>query len=254
MHAKFSRFQAFATHLFISSVILGSFLTFVYLVWYPQPFFVVEGLVQIVWVLVGVDVVLGPALTLVVFKTGKPGLKRDLSIIAAIQIIGFIYGAHAFYVERPYFAIFYDSDYFEVIPASAMKDINKLDPALNHSKFGGPVFVYVEAPRDVNDLKIILENMKQGGAALHLRPEYYRPLKGHIKLKFSLSQNLNELQKNPVNETEINQFKTKYGERVKDFAYFPISGKVTSRLLVIDRKTEMLVDYLNINPRLINSG
>ena len=100
MHTELSRFQAFAIHLLISSFILGSFLTFVFLVWYPQPFFVVEGLMQIVWVLVGVDVVLGPALTLVVFKSGKPGLKRDLSIIAVIQIAGFIYGAHTFYIER----------------------------------------------------------------------------------------------------------------------------------------------------------
>jgi len=248
MHAKFSRFQAFGTHLLISCAVLASFLTFVFLTWYPQPFFVVEGLVQIVWVLVAVDVVLGPALTLVVFKSGKPGLKRDLTIIAAIQIIGFIYGAHAFYVERPYFAIFYDSDYFEVIPASAMKDINKLDPALNHSKFGGPVFVYVDAPSDVNDLKIILEDMKQGGPAIHLTPKFYRPLKGNINKKFRLSKNLDELQKIPAHKTGISQFKSKYGERVKDFAYFPISGKVASRLLAIDRKTEVVVDYVDINP------
>jgi hypothetical protein len=133
MHTNLSRFQAFAIHLLISSFILASFLSFVFLVWYPQPFFVVEGLVQIVWVLIGVDVVLGPALTLVVFKTGKPGLKRDLSIIAAIQIAGFIYGAHTFYIERPSFAVIYDSDYFDVIPASDMKNITKIDPALNHS-------------------------------------------------------------------------------------------------------------------------
>ena len=254
MHTKLSRFQAFAIHLLISSAVLGSFLSFVFLVWYPPPFFVVEGLVQIVWVLVGVDVVLGPALTLVVFKTGKPGLKRDLSIIATIQIIGFIYGAHAFYVERPSFAIFYDSDYFEVIPASAMKDLGKLDPALNHSKIGGPVIVYVDAPRDINELALILEDMKQGGAALHLRPEYYRSLTGHINKKFKLSRDLEELEKLAVNETAISRFKTEYGERVKDFAYFPISGKVTSRLLVIDKKSEIVIDYIDINPRAETPG
>jgi len=248
MHTGLSRFQAFAIHLLISSAVLGSFLTFVFLTWYPHPFFVVEGLVQIVWVLVGVDLVLGPALTLVVFKSGKPGLKRDLSIIAAIQIIGFIYGAHTFYIERPYFAIFYDSDYFDVIPASAMKDLGKLDPDLNHSTIGGPVIVYVEAPTEIDDLKIILEDMKQGGPAIHLRPEYYRPLKRHINRKFRLSRNLDELQKIPAHETAISQFKTKYGERVKEFAYFPITGKVASRLLVIDRKTEMVVDTIDINP------
>ncbi len=254
MHLNLSRFQAFAIHLLISSVVLGSFLAFVFLVWYPRPFFVVEGLVQIVWVLVGVDIVLGPALTLVVFKTGKPGLKRDLSIIAAIQIIGFIYGANTFYQERPYFAVFYDSDYFEVIPASTMKDISKINPDLNHSKFGRPIIVFVDAPGEIDELKIILEDMKKGGPSIHLRPEYYRPLKGHINKKFKLSQNLDELQNIPANNVAISQFKTEYGERIADFAYFPITGSLTSRLLVIDSRTESVVDYININPLSKNPG
>jgi len=250
MHLNLSRFQAFAIHLLISSAILGSFLAFVFSVWYPHPFFILEGLVQIVWVLVGVDIVLGPALTLVVFKTGKPGLKRDLSIIAAIQIFGFIYGAHTFYVERPAFAVFYDSDHFEVIPASDMNDLGKLDPALGHSKLGGPSIVFVEAPTDINALKNILEEMKKGAPPIHLRPEFYKPLKGYINTKFRLSRDLEKLQKVPANETAIAQFKAEYGERVREFAYFPISGKVTARLLVIDRKTEMVVDTIGIHPGL----
>jgi len=254
MHLNLSRFQAFAIHLLISSVVLGSFLAFVFLVWYPQPFFVVEGLVEIVWVLVGVDIVLGPALTLVVFKTGKPGLKRALSIIAAIQIIGFIYVSNTFYQERPYFAVFYDSDYFEVIPASTIKDISKIDPDLNHSKFGGPIIVFVDAPVGIDELKIILEDMKKGGPSIHLRPEYYRPLKGHINKRFILSQNLDELQKIPANNAAISQFKTEHGERITDFVYFPIAGSLTSRLLVIDRETEAVVDYININPGRYNPG
>ncbi len=250
MHLNLSRFQAFAIHLLISSAVLGSFLAFVFLVWYPKPFFVVEGLVQIVWVLVGVDIVLGPALTLVVFKTGKPGLKRDLSIIAAIQIIGFIYGAHTFYIERPAFAVFYDSDFFEVIPASELKDLGKLDPALGHSKLGGPTIVFVEAPTGIKTLRNILEEMKKGAPPIHLRPEFYKPLKGNINKKFRLSRDLDRLQTVPANETAIARFKSEYGERVDEFAYFPIRGKVTSRLLVIDRKSETVVDTIGINPGL----
>jgi len=252
MHTGLSRFQAFAIHLLLSSAILGSFLAFVFLVWYPHPFFIVEGLSDIIWVLVGVDVVLGPALTLVVFKTGKPGLKRDLSIIAAIQIAGFIYGAQTFYSARPAFAVFYDSDYFDVIPASTVKDISKLDPSLNHSTLGGPSFVIVDAPTELDDLKIILEDMKNGGPSIHLRPEYYRPLKGHISKKFKLSEDLNKLQQIPANEAALGQFKAKYGDQIKDFAYFRITGSLTSRLLVIDRKSEMVVDSIGINPLVTN--
>jgi len=248
MHTNLSRFQAFVIHLLISSAILGGFLCIVFFIWYPQPFFVVEGLVQIVWVLVGVDIVLGPTLTLIVFKPGKPSLKWDMSIIAGIQIIGFIYGAHTFYVERPAFAVIYDSDYFDVIPASDMKDVSKLDPALKYSSIGGPLYIFVEAPTNIDELKIILEDMKKGGPSIDRRPEYYRTLKGHIADKFKFSKNLDDLEKVAIHKSAISQFKSKYGDQVDDFAYIRIIGKATSRLLVIDRNTEQVVDYIDINP------
>lgn len=250
MHTNLSRFQAFTIHLLISSAILGGFLSIVFFIWYPQPFFVVEGLVQIVWVLVGVDIVLGPALTLVVFKSGKPGLKRDMSIIAGIQILGFVYGAHTFFVERPAYAVMYDSDFFDVVSASSMKEIAKSDATLAYSGVGGPVIVYVDAPTEIDDLRNILEDMEKGGPSIDRRPEYFRPLEGYINKKFEFSRDLDELQKLPGNEAEISKFKSEYGERVSGFAFFPITGKLTSRLLAIDKKTETVVDYVDINPRL----
>lgn len=250
MHTNLSRFQAFAIHLILSSTILGLFLSIVFFVWYPQPFFIVEGLIQIVWVLVGVDIVLGPALTLVVFKSGKPGLKRDLSIIAGIQIIGFIYGAHTFFVERPAFAVISDSDYFDVIPASDMKDVSKIEPALGYSRIGGPLIVYSEAPTSIDELKLILEDMKKGGPSIDRRPEYYRALKGYIDNKFKFSKDLDELEKVPENQQAVHRFKSEYGDQTADLAYFRISGKATSRLLAIDRQTGQVVDYVDINPLL----
>ena len=83
-------------------------------------------------------------------------------------------------------------------------------------------------------------------------PEFYRPLKGYINTKFRLSQDLDKLEKKTENETAIAQFKSEYGERVREFAFFPISGKMTSRLLVIDRKSETVVDTIGINPTAIN--
>ena len=249
MHANLTRFQAFLIHLFISSVILGSFLAVVFFIWYPPPFFAVEGLMQIVWVLVGVDIVLGPTLTLVVFKSGKPGLKRDLSIIAGIQILGFVYGAHTFFVERPAFAVIYDTDYFDVVSASAMKEVSKSDKSLDYTGISGPAFIYVDAPKEIEKLKEILEEMKNGGPGIDRRPEYFRPLKGYINKKYKFSKNLDELYKIPENQAEISKFKAKYGDRIDEFAFFPITGKLTSRLLAIDKNTETVVDYIDINPR-----
>ncbi len=132
-----------------------------------------------------------------------------------------------------------------------MKDLGKLDPALGHSNLGGPTIVIFEEPTEISELQNILEEMKKGASPI-LRPEFYKPLKGYINKKFLLSWDLDKLLTTPEDETVINQFKSEYGERVKDFAYFPISGKRTSRLLVIDRKSETVVDTIGINPNAIN--
>lgn len=249
MHSSLTRFQAFAAHLLISSLILGVFLALTLFVWYPQPFLTTEGLLPIIQLLIAVDIVLGPSLTLLIFKAGKPGLKRDLTIIFAIQIAGFAYGANTIYTERPYFALFSDSDYFDVIPASSVTGLSNLPPELADSAGFSPLFVYVTPPKDIETLRVILEEMKAGKPEIKSRPEYYHPLKGHIHKSFELSKDLDTLQKVPANMAEIEQFKKQYRGNIDDFAFFTISGKATSRLLVINRETENIVDYININPR-----
>ena len=65
---------------------------------------------------------LGPLLTLVVFKSGKRGMKFDLAVIGLVQLAALIYGAHIVFLARPAFIVFV-KDRFEMV---AVVD---LDPA-----------------------------------------------------------------------------------------------------------------------------
>lgn len=47
-----------------------------------------------------VDLVLGPLLTLILFKPGKPSLKFDISVIASIQIAALLYGFYTTYSQQ----------------------------------------------------------------------------------------------------------------------------------------------------------
>ena len=70
-----SRFSAFAIHLLISFVIFIAITYLVVFKWYPDIFFDTDGGWRGMRIIIAVDLVLGPLLTLVVFKAGKPGLK-----------------------------------------------------------------------------------------------------------------------------------------------------------------------------------
>ena len=84
---KIPRINAFLIHLTISFII---FLVLAYLIvlhWYPLPYFHTDGGWRGIRIIAGVDLVLGPLLTLIVFKPGKPGLKFDLTLIGLAQAV-----------------------------------------------------------------------------------------------------------------------------------------------------------------------
>jgi hypothetical protein len=61
--------------------------------------------------------VLGPSLTLIAFKSGKPSLKFDLRCIVLLQLGALLYGGMIVYQQRPAFVVF-GVDRFTTIPAA----------------------------------------------------------------------------------------------------------------------------------------
>lgn len=147
--ASFNRWQAAGVHLTLSAVIGATVLAAMLFVWYPEPFFDAVGGSRLILLLVGVDVVLGPLLTSVVYNPRKPRLRLDLSIIAVLQSAALIYGVHVMFAARPVYVVF-AKDRFDLITA------NQIDPA-EQSKarapydslpLTGPQTVGVRVPED----------------------------------------------------------------------------------------------------------
>ena len=85
-------------------------------VWYPWPLYELVSGRELFWLVVGVDVVCGPLLTLVIFNPAKPRaeLARDLALVAAIQLLALGYGVHTLSYARPV-ALVYEIDRFRVV-------------------------------------------------------------------------------------------------------------------------------------------
>lgn len=171
-----TRWQAAGTHLLISAGIGGAVLTLMLLIWYPPPLFQAMGGVGLALILVGVDVVLGPTLTLIVFRSGKPGLKLDLTLIGACQLAALLYGVHVVSLARPAFIVF-AKDQFQVATVAALEpaQLEKARYAQFRSpSWGSPVWVFLEMPKDPETLEK-LTFLGLQGIDVHLLPEYYAP-------------------------------------------------------------------------------
>jgi len=86
--ASLNRWKAAAIHLGLSVLIAATVVTVMLLVWYTPPYFDTMGGTGLLKILVGVDVTLGPLLTLIIFDPRKKGLRFDLSVIAALPTNG----------------------------------------------------------------------------------------------------------------------------------------------------------------------
>ena len=119
-----SRGVAFAIHLLISLLIFSSLVAMMLVYWFPGELFVMDGGWEGLKLVAMVDIVLGPAMTLILFKPGKPGLKLDLSMVAAVQIAALAYGFHATYNQRTV-AVVFAEDGFATVSATDNLKANK---------------------------------------------------------------------------------------------------------------------------------
>lgn len=105
--SDFTRKQAFLTHLLMS---MGVFFVISYLIffhWYPDFYFLLDGGDQAIATIFFVDVVLGPGLTLLVFKPGKKSLKFDMTVILLLQLSALSWGVNTVYTERSGISVSY---------------------------------------------------------------------------------------------------------------------------------------------------
>ena len=103
-----TRSGAFAIHLLLSALLLCVLLAIIFFVWYPYELIFAGG-VEGLKILMGVDLVLGPVLTLVVFDIAKKKLKYDLIMIAILQISCLCVGLAMIYKERPLVQVLADN-------------------------------------------------------------------------------------------------------------------------------------------------
>lgn len=103
-----NRYQAFAVHFAISFVIFLMLLVMVFNTWYPGIFFESEQGWKAILLIIGVDLVLGPLLTLIIFNPAKKSLKFDLAVIAILQISALFAGSYVINERRPVAFISFD--------------------------------------------------------------------------------------------------------------------------------------------------
>lgn len=174
--------KAAGLHLLGSLLVATLVAALVFGVWYPHPYGLLSGGLHLFLILVGVDVVCGPLLTLVLFNPAKPHreLVTDMGLVVLIQLAALGYGMYTVHEARPLFLV-HEVDRFRAIALPDYGDVDvgeaiaRLDATLRPHPFKGPVTVGVRAPEDAQERQAVMLESSLGGRDYAQRPEFYIP-------------------------------------------------------------------------------
>lgn len=242
-----TKLRASFIHLLLSMFIVGAFITFALLVWYPQPFFASSGLKDIVLILLSVDLILGPLLTFVVFKPNKPSLKFDLSFIAVVQIAALTYGMYTIYQGHPVY-VAYAVDRFTLISAADVNPNDAKEAELRASGWWKPIMVYAETPSDPKEQEKLIFEVLSGKPDIDARPEYYQSFEKNISKVLTGGIKPEKLLASPLHKAALDRFLTQYGKTAIDYAFLPLMGKEDDVIWVWDKATGKAVDTISLTP------
>jgi hypothetical protein len=247
-----TRWKASFIHLSISAIIATAVLALMLLLWYPYPLFEAVGGRQVLMILLGVDVTLGPLVTLVIFNTKKSrkALAFDLSVIAVLQISALMYGMSVVFQARPVFVVF-SKDSFDLVTANMLsdEDIAKARyPEFRSLPLTGPVYVYTELPTEIKE-RNELTLSAFSGKDLPQYPQYYSPYAEHGPLAAQAAKPIAQLRKlNPRHSTEIDDAVVHSGRTEAELGYVPLRAKYQNQAVLVGQSDGRVLTVLPIKP------
>jgi hypothetical protein len=241
-----NRWQASGAHLLISAAIAAAVLTLMLAAWYPMPLFQAAGGYGLALILIGVHLVIGPLLTLIIFKPGKWGLKFDLAMVALVQLAALGYGAHIIYLARPAFIVFV-KDRFEVVNAVELQP-ERLAAArfeqFRKPPLTGPMLVGGEWPEERSEQQMLLDANLAGEDLQHF-PRYYVPYvdsRREILAKADPIARVREVE--PAAGKIIDAWLAEAGVRERDVLHLRLRARHGWVAVLIDRHTAQPVKML----------
>ncbi len=172
-----TRWKAAAIHLSASAAIAAMVVSAMLWIWYPSPFFEALGGARLIALIVGVDVVLGPLITLIVFDTRKRNLKFDLATIVVLQLAALAYGVHIAFQARPVYLLFV-KDRFEIVTANQLEpeQLAKVTrPEFKSVPFSGPWTAAADLPTDPKALQLLQILAVNARIDVQFFPQYFVP-------------------------------------------------------------------------------
>ncbi|MCH7295074.1 TfpX/TfpZ family type IV pilin accessory protein [Acinetobacter higginsii] len=239
------RIKFFISHLTISFVIAFIVVGIVFFLWYPAPLAKSVGVTNIFLMMLVIDVIIGPALGLLVYKEGKKTLKMDLTVIILLQFMALSYGVYSIEQGRPAWIV-QNGDRFELVRKNEIvpEHITQAKPEYQTPSWLKPQFVAINAGNSIEERNKNLFEAVTTGISNAMRPERYQ----------SVDMSRVQLRENAQNIEILKQFNEPQAVEKIINAYpnadgwLPLSSTSVDMTVLINKEKGEVVKIVDLRP------
>lgn len=240
-----------AIHLAGGLLAVGLLAVLVLGVWFPYPYREISGGQRLFFLMVAVDVVCGPLLTLVLFDPAKARWKWhvDIAIILTLQLGAMAYGLHSIAKVRPVWLAF-ENDRFQVVRADDVEvhRLHEAAPAFALLSWTGPRLVGVKLldKSDPEYLDSVMRSMS--GESPAYRPSRWVPYETQQARVRKALQPLDRLSSRWDVAQALPQIEKQTGLKPSELGYLPlVQNAIDDWIVIIGREDGLPKTYWHVD-------
>ena len=249
-----SKKWAFLIHLNLSILVFATLVVTMWFYWFPGDLFFLDGGWQGLKLVAIIDLVLGPALTLLLYKPGKKGLVFDMAAIALFQLSALAYGFYTTWQQQT-FALVYSEGTFNTVSMAAHKTANKELISLGEQPkqarsidANRPSNIFIEPPNEENYGKY-LEDIFNGYPDPQERSDRYDQIASNYDTMKQRKLTIDELRDSgqwAAVEKKLQSTKTD----LQDVDLYRFKARYANGVAVFSPEKMRIVDYIRLeNPK-----
>lgn len=250
------RSRASFIHLCISLAVALVAAGLVFWLWYPAPHHRLSGGLNLFLMLTGIDLIVGPILTFVVFNTTKPRreLVRDLTVIAIIQLAALSYGLNTAFHARPTHIVF-EYNRFRVVHADAeipQEMLEKAPTGINTHPLAGPIYVSLRPIESKERTDILVQELS--GFPVAYRADMWQPYDAAKNMLIESARPVSELPLKIAAEDmqKVQQkiavlLRHEPGKTEKDFVYLPLLSRFGMGIALLPKDSTHVLGILEVD-------
>ena len=244
------RLGASGIHLGISLCVAVFAAALVFGLWYPYPYGEISGGRELFFLVVAVDVIMGPLITLAIFNRAKPRreLLIDFTVVGLLQLAALGYGLWTVFAARPVHLVFEYSRMSVVHAIDVDSDLlAKAPPSLQTLPVTGPTVIALRPfknPAEQFDATMAAFE----GFPLAARSDLwqaYEPVRADVLKE---AKPVAELRARFSNQAaQIDRAIAATGKPVTDLRYLPLLSRKTAWTVLLDTTTAEPLGYLPLD-------